>query len=732
MKKLIFLLFICLCSLGYGQVVIDLDKTYIDSTWVSIEVDTLYLAKDSIYLTASGDTLKIIADTVLINGMLMPTGTYTSNVIDFSNVTIDHTGSNGPVLIRAGTYGSPMTNADEDQSGLIRMYTETSADGTSYDRGVFVTGKTSGTKNVMPIAGLAEILAQSGDGPTNVHAGEFIVDMISATAALDTTVSAAWAGMAGIWTKVTSKTGSVTAAESVVASIWADNQMNGTVNGEEYAFYITSGTKPDAVFGFEASSGSGGWDQLFYFDETTYNKTPVANASLMTLLNATQYYIPLSTSSTAFVYDSLEVGRAIIDDTLFFAYDSTYIAHGADSIKFVVDDTEALRLQDVGGVGQALFDDGTAALPSMSFISEPNTGFYLQGVGDLAISIGGNIITRFGNSTLFGATNSYKISNTGLSSTVPIFTFRSDENTGVSHTLDSLSLIAGGVEGIRIAEGGGQIKVTITDTLNIPDLASANTLVLSPTSTGNVDTLETSDISEITIDTLDVDHLEINSTLVPDADDGANIGLTGTRFNLVYADSVHAAWFGGSDFELGESGSDVTIDADTVKGAPVWSGDLSVTDTLKTVGYVLPGKVIHSYMAFDDSSTTLTMSTGVWAQVTNATDSIFGVRETSGMTYVLGDTLRIDRAGGYKGVVSLSFSGTASDNYEIAIFKNGSIATPKMERSTSQTDVGNVSLPVYIENLVSGDKLTFEMRNTASDDDATVISCSWWIELAHL
>ena len=37
----------------------------------------------------------------------------------------------------------------------------------------------------------------------------------------------------------------------------------------------------------------------------------------------------------------------------------------------------------------------------------------------------------------------------------------------------------------------------------------------------------------------------------------------------MYADSVHANWFGGSDFELGESGSDITVDADTLKGEPV-------------------------------------------------------------------------------------------------------------------------------------------------------------------
>ncbi len=59
-----------------------------------------------------------------------------------------------------------------------------------------------------------------------------------------------------------------------------------------------------------------------------------------------------------------------------------------------------------------------------------------------------------------------------------------------------------------------------------------------------------------------------------------NIGSSGTPFNLVYADSIHANWFGGSDFELGESGSDITIDADSLKGEPVWDGNFVVTGTV--------------------------------------------------------------------------------------------------------------------------------------------------------
>ena len=308
MKRILWIILLGLFPLvGISQVVIDLDKTYIDSTWGSIDVDTLYLARDSIYITGSGDTLLLVSDKTWVSGRLFAEtgldfpGTYTDNVIDLSNITIDYTGSSGPSPIRIGTYGTPLANADEDQSGMLRLYGQTSADGTSYDRGVFVALKTTGTKNVMPIAGLAEILAQAGNGPTNVHAGEFIAHLNSATAKLADGGVDAWAGLAGIWAKVTSNVGSTTAAGTVIAPIWADNQMNGTVSGEEYAFYVTSGSEPDAVFGFEASA-SNGWDQLFYFDETCYNLDPVSNTSLKVKVNATQYYIPLSTSDASFTW----------------------------------------------------------------------------------------------------------------------------------------------------------------------------------------------------------------------------------------------------------------------------------------------------------------------------------------------------------------------------------------------------------------------------------------------
>ncbi len=57
-------------------------------------------------------------------------------------------------------------------------------------------------------------------------------------------------------------------------------------------------------------------------------------------------------------------------------------------------------------------------------------------------------------------------------------------------------------------------KLTLNDTLRLTDLATSNITVLSPDANGDIDSTETSDISEITIDTLDVNYIEANNRIL--------------------------------------------------------------------------------------------------------------------------------------------------------------------------------------------------------------------------
>ena len=82
----------------------------------------------------------------------------------------------------------------------------------------------------------------------------------SEAAHLKTLGGDAVAGMYAAWFKVGANANTVCDAGSRVAAVWVDNQMGGTVSGEEYGIFCTTGgTKPDALIGLETSSS--GWTQ---------------------------------------------------------------------------------------------------------------------------------------------------------------------------------------------------------------------------------------------------------------------------------------------------------------------------------------------------------------------------------------------------------------------------------------------------------------------------------------
>ena len=118
---------------------------------------------------------------------------------------------------------------------------------------------------------------------------------------------------------------------------------------------------------------------------------------------------------------------------------------------------------------------GTATDPSLAF-GDGNTGFYEDSDNNLYLSIGGTQYWYWTSNSL-RAINSKGASITGSDATPTVPTIlprRIDSNTGIGHTDDSddnLSLIAGGVEGIRITEVGGITTVLATDTLRTTDYA---------------------------------------------------------------------------------------------------------------------------------------------------------------------------------------------------------------------------------------------------------------------
>jgi hypothetical protein len=204
--------------------------------------------------------------------------------------------------LKMGSYASPVDLGSSTVFGFGQFWGSGSGSSDPFIIGQQYFIKTTQKARPFPLAVQAEINNDGTSYPDRGQAGQFIILLGGGGEAskLGALGGDATAGMYAGWFKVGSNVSCSTESGARVAPIWIDSQMNCTVDGEEYAAFITTGgSKPDAVFGFETTSS--GWAQLFYFDETAYDQDPVtANSYLKVLLNATQYYIPLSTTDGSF------------------------------------------------------------------------------------------------------------------------------------------------------------------------------------------------------------------------------------------------------------------------------------------------------------------------------------------------------------------------------------------------------------------------------------------------
>lgn len=87
--------------------------------------------------------------------------------------------------------------------------------------------------------------------------------------------------------------------------------------------------------------------------------------------------------------------------------------------------TERVR---INSSGQILFSDGTAALPSASFISDPDIGVYRAGTNAVGIATAGVLALRINAATASAATDQDMIINSGPLGTTTTFRSRSTAN----------------------------------------------------------------------------------------------------------------------------------------------------------------------------------------------------------------------------------------------------------------------------------------------------------------
>jgi len=124
-----------------------------------------------------------------------------------------------------------------------------------------------------------------------------------------------------------------------------------------------------------------------------------------------------------------------------------------------------------GAAGVLSVPDGTVSLPSYSFTSDPDTGFYISAANTIGISCGGvQSVSISTTAVIYSVPVSYSSVSVGLGTvTTPSYTFTGDTNTGIYSTgADNLSVTTGGVQ--QLAVTTNSVSVTgAAGVLKVPD-----------------------------------------------------------------------------------------------------------------------------------------------------------------------------------------------------------------------------------------------------------------------
>lgn len=201
--------------------------------------------------------------------------------------------------ISAGSYGSKLTQSTTEMATIAT----TQATGFCIGYGAYlnVTGEDG-----YPFGMCTLVESVNTTGTSKLQGAQFMAFLGTPggteAAVLKTLGGDGTAGMYGCWLKIGANSNCTAASGSRAAPLWVDNQLSGTISGEEYGIFSTTGaSRPTAWAGFETTSS--GYSQLLYFDETfntgagtcaTTDAVPsTQDARLLVYYNGTQYYIPL-------------------------------------------------------------------------------------------------------------------------------------------------------------------------------------------------------------------------------------------------------------------------------------------------------------------------------------------------------------------------------------------------------------------------------------------------------
>lgn len=129
--------------------------------------------------------------------------------------------------------------------------------------------------------------------------------------------------------------------------------------------------------------------------------------------------------------------------------------------------------------GSGLAYDTTEGL----WFGDGDTGVYEASDDNLALDVAGVRNLNFRQFQIDG-NSAYgpQINLSGATATFPTWAFVSDDNTGIGRAdADQLSLVAGGVEGMRLTEAGSFVQNTMSGGTNTDTSGTINALAITPT-----------------------------------------------------------------------------------------------------------------------------------------------------------------------------------------------------------------------------------------------------------
>jgi hypothetical protein len=314
---------------------------------------------------------------------------------------------------------------------------------------------------------------------------------------------------------------------TVTDTYTSDGTVVDTYGGGDNSYHIHDGT-------YDTYLSDGAWYVSGLYDSSGSSLFGVDSNAIYFYDGSTGYsYIDASgiwtSSDDATTYAWLDplVGLRLYSDTMMIqlgvAGDTGLERLDAGSLAVT---NGASTLATFNALNLALTETGTglAGSPTLRF-GDGDTGLFEYSDDILGFSIGGSLYAFFSTTGMYAPTNYSPIVRFNQSGTYtyPIFSTYDDGDTGMATgSADTWSIIAGGVEGLRVTETAGAISAEVFGDLTVNTL---HYTALDP------------DVASLALDNLA--SVAINTSLISDTDSTDDLGSSSIYWANAYIDKIY-------------------------------------------------------------------------------------------------------------------------------------------------------------------------------------------------